>query len=141
MKKALKVATGCGLAIMAMSVFGQSVRENDTSWTDTSQAVTALTVTNGAEIVLMNQKMILTSTTVAAGTNTITLKTPYTRRGVVVLQAKAATTNHIRIATNAYVRMSGTNSVVHMEPDGVNNAAILYITGTNTLFVIGGREY
>ena len=135
-----KMVAMIGTVVLAAAVVAsaQSPRENENKWSDTGSDVTSLTVTNGMAVVLSNTKMILTPTDYAAtGTNTITLTTPFVRKGVVVLKA-AGTGNHIQIATNAIVRASGTISMV---PGGANDTVVLYITDTEKVLVLGGSVY
>jgi hypothetical protein len=134
-----KTVAVIGIAVLAMAVVAsaQSPRENDNRWSDTGSDVTSLTVTNGMAVVLSNTKMILTPTAVAGGTNTITLTTPFVRKGTVILEA-GASGNHIQIATSSVVRASGTISLV---PGGANNTVVLYITDTEKVLVLGGSVY
>lgn len=135
MKKMVAVV---GSAILAMAVVAsaQSPRENDNRWSDTGSDVTSLTVTNGMAVVLSNTKMILTPTDYATtGTNTITLTTPFVRKGIVILEAGGTSGNTIQIATSSVVRASGTISLI---PGGVNNSVVLYITDTEKVLVVGG---
>ena len=139
MKKIVNMLVGAMLVVTTIAVVCTAAPQETTSpWNDTYDAV-SVTVTNGMAIGLIGQKLILTSTTIASGTNALTLTTPFPFKGPCVIQVKSGTTNHITFATNTVLRASGNITLV---PGGVNDTVILSTVSTNKALVIGsGSAY
>ena len=141
MKKiVVTMAAIAGVLVGMLAPVNAGSQETTTPWNDTYDAV-SLSVTNGMAIGLIGRKLILTSTTVASGTNALTLTTPFPFKGEVVIKVKAGTTNHITIATNNVLRASGNISLSPVTQVGMSDTVILYVTDTNKVLVIGGLVY
>jgi hypothetical protein len=139
-KMVATMAAIAGALIGAFAPVNAGLQETTSPWNDTYDAV-SLTVTNGMAIGLIGRKLILTSTTVASGTNALTISTPFPFTGEVVIKVKTGTTNHITIATNANIRASGNIALVPGAAVATSDTVILYVTDTTKAYVIGGIVY